>query len=96
MELTRISDITPTATPSAGQHEDAATYRPRLPSVIFLVVTGIEQVLVGLEGEQQPGGVRAEQDDCDADGQRLQVGRKLHGARGLRRRRRRPAGIWLA
>jgi hypothetical protein len=78
MELTRISDCDA----RARQHDDAATHRPRLSAVILLVVAGIEQVLVGFEGEPQRGGVGDEQDHRDADRECLQVSRKLYGARG--------------
>jgi hypothetical protein len=67
--------------PRARQHEDAAPNGPRLPAVILLVVTGIEQVFVGLEGEHQPGGVGDEQDHRHTDRQRLQVVSELHGPR---------------
>jgi hypothetical protein len=67
----------PTATPATGQHRHRLAHAPRLASVLILVVGRVEEALVGLEREDQAGGVGEQQDERHADGQLLEIGGEL-------------------
>ncbi len=82
IEPTRISDITPTATPAQRQRDHALLHRPRLADVVLLGVGGVEEVLVRAQGEDQPGDVGEQQHDRHADRHRLEVVRELLGLLG--------------
>ena len=57
----------------AGEHQHGLAHRPRLALVLVAPVLGVEEVLVRLEREEEPGEVGDEQDDRDGDREVLDV-----------------------
>ena len=73
IEPTRISDITPTATPASASISTALRTRPRLALVLLGRVGRVEEVAVGPEREHQPGEVGDQQHDRHGDREVLDV-----------------------
>ena len=54
IEPTRISDITPTATPASASAITRLLHRPRLADVVLLGVLGVEEVLCVRSEKSRP------------------------------------------
>ena len=89
IEPTRISDITPTATPAIASSDDRLAHRPRL-AVLRVVGLGVEEVAVGLQREPQARHVGEDQHARHGGRQALDRGVVVHA---LGARLRQPAPV---
>ena len=67
IEPTRISDITPTATPAPASRRDALLDAPRVRSGVLVLGVGVEDVAVRLQREPQAREVGEQQHDRDRE-----------------------------
>ena len=94
IEPTRISDMTPTATPAnASMMTERLTVHGFL-DVVLLAVLGLKRSLVRPQREEQAGDVGDQQDDRHGERHVLEVGAEVHRLLADPRQRRRPATSW--